>query len=244
MWLGLIFLITTPHLQIPRVGPDCQRPRSRLQAPRGMTARGLPPCPEGTIRSRRPPRSPCLPPPTPGRGAPPPSPTSTSSPLGPSSRASHHSVSSYLPVSLPFVFIFTFHAGWGAEGRAEDASGRLHRYAFLCTPPGALWGRSQSQSTAPRPPYRPTNPARREGAGQARAYTSPARSGANVGTSAPSCPTPSARAAARLPPAEQSGEEDRPGAEGAPRNGHGRERARSQDSAVRWVSLRSQASCL
>lgn len=201
MWLGLIFLDHHPRLQIPRVKPDCRRPWTRLQAPRRMTARGLPPGPESAVPSRRPPRSPGLPPPTPGRGAPPPSPTSTSSPLGPSSRASHHSVSSYLRVSLPFVFIFTFHAAWGAEGRAEYASGRMHRYASLCTPRRARRGRSQSLSIAPRPPYKPTNPARRRG----RSRRGPTRHPpAAAPTSArrlpPAPPRPRARAAARLPP--------------------------------------------
>lgn len=204
MWLGLIFLDNHPRLQIPRVKPDCRRPWTRLQAPRRMTARGLPPGPEGAVLSRRPPRSPGLPPPTPGHGAPPPSPTSTSSPLGPSSRASHHSVSSYLRVSLPFVFIFTFHAAWGAEGRAEYASGRMHRYAFLCTPRRARRGRSQSPSIAPGPPHKPTNPARRRG----RSRRGPTRHPpAAAPTSArrllPAPPRPRARApspASRLPP--------------------------------------------
>ncbi|CAI9164270.1 unnamed protein product [Rangifer tarandus platyrhynchus] len=143
----------------------------KSQAQRGMTGPGSPPGPKDhrTWGAPAPPPagSPSLPTPPPHLSAP-----LQALPITPPA-----------PVSLPFGLIFTSHAGWGAEGKAEKARGQLLRRALVRTPrrpsrippsPGA-----GSTKTA-RPRDRPTDPAGREGAEQARAYTSPARSGANV----------------------------------------------------------------
>lgn len=178
-----------------------------------------------------------LPPASPGHCTP--SPSATSSPFGPGSWASHHSASSCLRAFLPFSLIFTSHAGWGAEGRGEDASGKLSRHVLVRTP--RRDGRhpptdpAGSARTA-RPRDRRSAPARREGAGQARAYTSPARSGANVGTSAPPSPTPpgcARRRPASRPP--NQAERKQTCREGAPPDGHWARARAFQGLRVFWV---------
>lgn len=112
----------------------------------------------------------------------------------PHSRSSHHSSNSCsAPPYLSVLFLLTT-ARWEVEGRAEDAGGQPQRCALVRTLRWACPGRSDHRTPSRRPPDRrsansPTQPARRDGAEQARADTSLARCGANVGTSAPSCPT-------------------------------------------------------
>lgn len=124
-----------PHLQIPRVGPDCRRPQTRLQAPRGMTALGLPPSPEGAVGSRSPPRTPW--------------PAIYPRPRRPSSFSHLHlltsrhqltrvpSLGQLLPSSLPpFRFHFYF-------PRREENGGQSRRCQWaaapLCLPPHPTW---------------------------------------------------------------------------------------------------------
>lgn len=137
-----------------------------------------------------------------------PPPTST-----PRSRSSHHSVNSCsAPPSLSVLFLLPMPGVEWRAGLKMPAGTTPLRPRPNPTPglPRSLrvTGHRARPPADGRPSDRSTDPARRDQEELARAYTSPARSGANVGTSAPSCPTPPACARRRPASRPQSSEWD------------------------------------
>lgn len=201
------------HLPIPRKGRACLRPGTRPQAPGRMTARSSPRAdresPEGLLRSRSParhahlrgPRRPVLP-------------TCASSPLTPRSPSSHHSVHSCsAPPSLSVSFLLPT-PGVECRARLKMPAGSTPLRPRPHPTPGVPGSLRITRHRArpppdPRPSDRSPDPARKDLERLARAYTSPARSGANVGTSAPSGPTPPACARRRPAPRPQPSQWDR-----------------------------------
>ena len=169
-----------------------------------MTGPGLPPVPNGNR-----PRGTLAPPPTGFSG--PQRPFSSSHFLLLTSRPRFMrfpSLRQLLPPRLPpFRFDLYFPRRVRGGGQCRGCQGQLPRRVLVRTPRRACrvppsQGTGYAKTT--RQPDRPTDPERREGAEQARAYTSPARSGANVCTSASPAPPPRVRAPPpRLPPAQR-----------------------------------------
>lgn len=88
-------------------------------------------------------------------------------------------------------------------------------------PQPRLAGVALTKSTVPRPPYTPTNPARREGAGQARIYTSPARQRRQRRHVGSLLPHPVRVRAAAPPPAGRASRKTGPAPRARPQTGSG-----------------------